>query len=212
MTRKRKLLRGRRNWILFACAVLALLVLAGCGSKDQNALFDFTSSSNKGRDILSDYTSDNNKKQDDSFFDDTSDSDKKQDALLDYINRDLVKIAEIEEEMLDSYNGITGVNYTDDLTMYNELVEVTLPLCQELSEAVQDVSPDDTEIARVHNIYRKYVTKYLNAFAMMISALETQDVSKVVDSNDLLTEGADLALDFQEALQKLADERDVVFE
>lgn len=169
MTRKRKLPRDRRNWVLFACAVLALLVLASCSSK-------------------------------------------KQDALLDYINKDLVEIGEIESKMLESYNSVSGVNYTDDQTMYDELIEVTLPLCQELTEAVQNISPDDTEIARVHNIYRKYVTKCLNAFAMMISALETQDVSQVVSANDLLTEGSDLALDFQEALQKLADERDVVFE
>lgn len=136
-------------------------------------------------------------------------SNEKQDALLDYINKDLVEIAEIEEKMIESYASVSGTNYTDDLTFYNELNENTIPLCQELNELVLDISPSDEEISDVHKIYRKYVSKYLNALATINSALENQDVDKVVAGNDLLDEANDLATEFQQELRALAKERNV---
>ena len=41
--------------------------------------------------------------------------------------------------------------------------------------------------------------------------MENQDIDQVLKANDLIDEATDLAFDFQQALQELADERDVVF-
>ena len=60
-------------------------------------------------------------------------------------------------------------------------------------------------------MYRKCVSKYLNAMGMATAALENQDIDQVLKANDLIDEATDLAFDFQQALQELADERDVVF-
>lgn len=140
-----------------------------------------------------------------------SGSTEKQDALIAYINEDIKDLAKLEEEMLDSYHSVVGSNYTDDYTMYNEITNTTIPLCHELNEKVLEISPSDPEIAEVHNLYRKCVSKYLNAMGMASAALENQDVDQVLKANDLIDEATDLAFDFQQALQKLADERDVVF-
>lgn len=134
-----------------------------------------------------------------------------QQALLDYINIDMVELAEIEDRMIASYGSVSGENYVDDDTMYNEICDNTIPLCQKLNNAAMNISPTDREISDVHKIYRRYVTKYLNAFAMITSAIESQDASQVVEANDLLTEASELATEFQQELYALADERDVVF-
>lgn len=137
---------------------------------------------------------------------------KEQEALLTYINDDLPELAEIEEEMLNSYNSVSGSNYTDDFTMYNEINGRTIPLCHELNDKLLEINPSDPEISAIHNTYRKFVGKYLNAFVMIDAALESQDYSQIVEANNLISEAADIAEDFKQALYKLADERNVVFE
>lgn len=137
---------------------------------------------------------------------------EKQDALLDYINKDMVEIADLEEKMLESYNSVSGTNYTDDLTMYNEINETTIPLCHQLSEAVAAVAPADKEIAAVHNTYSNFVSKYLNAMAMINAAIETQDYAQVATANDLIAEANNLSFQYQQELRTLAEERNVTFE
>lgn len=141
-----------------------------------------------------------------------SESNQKQKALLTYINDDLPGLAEIEGEMFDSYNSVTGKNYTDDFAMYNEINDKTIPLCHELNDKVYEIDPRDPEISVIHNIYRKCVRKYLNAFIMINASIENRDATQIIEANNLIGEAADMAEDFKQALYKLADERNVVFE
>lgn len=136
---------------------------------------------------------------------------EKQDDLLDYINKDIVELAEVEDRMLASYNSVSGVNYVDDLTMYTEINTNTIPLCQELNQKTLEIVPVDKEISDAHGIYRNYVTKMLNAFVMMNSAMENGDYDKVAEANDLLAEANDLAVQYQQEIRRLARERNVEF-
>lgn len=137
---------------------------------------------------------------------------KKRDTLIAYINEDVLELEVMKEEMLDSYNSVMGVNYTDDLTAYNEINDRTIPLCQELREEASKIKPTDSEISKIHSIYIKQTGKYLNAFALVIATVENQDRTQIVEANELILEADELGQDFKQALYKLADERGVVFD
>lgn len=136
------------------------------------------------------------------------------DELISYINNDLKELADIEGAFLDSYESVTGDNYVDDYTTYEELLNNTLPLVQQLDNKAVEVSENikDSKIREVHRLYVNYTSKNLNAVITMIDAIETQDMSRVTDSNDMIAEANNVITDFQIKLDELMDECDVVIE
>lgn len=216
-------IKGRKKTALICAAVMAaaLMALAGCTSKVAEygkGTSDDWFSSKETKPPVTQQDDQNQGGQAPQSGQDSQggqvpqgvDEDAQQ-ALLDYINVDMVRLAEIEGKMIASYSSVSGNNYVDDATMYNEINDNTIPLCHELNDAVLEIVPTDREISNVHGIYRKYVTKYLNAMATIKSALENQDSGQVVAANDLISEANDLAIEFQQELLALAEERDVVF-
>ena len=141
-------------------------------------------------------------------------ADKKTDELVSYINNDLAELADIEEAFLESYESVTGDNYVDDYTTYEELSNNTLPLIQQLDNKTVEISENitDNKIREVHRLYMNYTSKNLNAIITMIDALETQDVSRVTDANDMINEANNVITDFQIKLDELMDEYGVVME
>lgn len=129
-------------------------------------------------------------------------------ALEAYI-QSVSTIVTLEDQVQASFGSVSGTNFTDDPTMYTEITENTVPLCQQLNEAVLAINPSDPEIAQAHEIYRDYVTSYLNALTMLSSALSNQDVDQVTRANEMINATNDLANDFQQALQTLASQRGV---
>lgn len=139
---------------------------------------------------------------------------EKQDALLQYINVDMVELVEIEEDLLYSYESVTGDNYSSDLETYNEFYDNTILLARELNDAAVTLSfsISDSEILDVHRIYMDYSNKFLSTLSIMISALENQDYTQLAEANEKLNEANNLALDYQQALLDLAEKYDIVWE
>lgn len=52
---------------------------------------------------------------------------EQQEAILQFINVDVARVSSYEMEAFDSLARVSGENYTDDETMYLELVENTIP-------------------------------------------------------------------------------------
>ena len=82
------------------------------------------------------------------------------DELISYINNDLKELADIEGAFLDSYESVTGDNYVDDYTTYEELLNNTLPLVQQLDNKAVEVSENikDSKIREVHRLYVNYTS------------------------------------------------------
>lgn len=139
---------------------------------------------------------------------DASDSAKKREALVAYIQQ-LTEVQTLESEVLGSFSSVSGTNYTDDNTMYKEVTERTVPLCQQMNEKVLKITTDDAEIGELCKMHRDYVTKLLNALTMLTSALSSQDAAQVTEANNQINAANDLAADFQLALRNLAQERNV---
>jgi len=137
---------------------------------------------------------------------------EKQDALLKYINKDLVEISDIETKFLESYESVTGDNYTNDFDMYVEFSNNTSILARELNSAALEVGMaiDDEEILEVHKIYIDSTSNFMNAVSLFLSALETQDYAQLSLANEKLNKANSLALDFKKELNKLAEKYNIV--
>ena len=138
---------------------------------------------------------------------------ERQEALLDYINNDVAELGTIEEELLASYESVSGENYTDDLEMYTEFTSNTSDLARNLNEKAVEIAEEitDEEILEVHRLYMNYSNKFMSVINLMISALENQDITLAVEANEKLNEANNYALDFRKALSRLAEKRDVEF-
>ena len=137
-----------------------------------------------------------------------SDSAEKREALMAYI-QELAEIEPLEAEVMESFASVSGTNYTDDDTMYAEITERTLPLCQQMNEKVLEIVSGDPEIEELCKMHRDYVTKWLNALGTLASALSNQDTAQATEANNQINAANDLAADFQQAVRSLAEERNV---
>ena len=134
--------------------------------------------------------------------------------LVSYINNDLAELEEYEADFLESYDSVSGDNYTDDATMYEEFSTNTLDYLTAWEEKATDVAENikDSKIAEVHTIYTSRITKCRNVLVTMLDALETQDLEKVTKANDMMTEASELATEFRSELDELAEEYSVEIE
>lgn len=139
---------------------------------------------------------------------------EKQEALIDYINNSMAELGAIEAELLESYESVTGDNYTNDLDMLTELTTNTSVLARELQDKAVEIAEDitDAEILAVHQLYMNYSSKLMNAINLTILGIETQDMTAILEVNEMINESNNHILDYKEALYKLAEERRVTFE
>ncbi|MBP3041663.1 hypothetical protein J9303_19670 [Bacillaceae bacterium Marseille-Q3522] len=82
--------------------------------------------------------------KDDEISNEASQENKeKQEAILNFINKEVKKTSDLELEAFQSLYSVSGDNYTDDQTVYHELVNTTIPAYE---KAVKEAKNIDTEI------------------------------------------------------------------
>jgi hypothetical protein len=135
-----------------------------------------------------------------------------QDDILNYINEELKTAQELEDRAVFAYEGVAGVNYTDDQTMYDALVNEVIPNYTDLVSELQTVSIETDELKEVHEIYLSGAKLQFSAFEKIIEAIEKQDASLIEEANQLLNEGRQQILDYNDKLDELAKEHDVEIE
>lgn len=136
---------------------------------------------------------------------------EKQDALMAYSNDILSELQPIEDAFNESYKSVTGENYNDDETTYNELKKNTIVLARELSDGALVACDEitDEEILEVHRIYVNYAANQLNAINLMITAIENEDRAMVSTANEKLNEANNYALDYMTKIQALTEKYDL---
>jgi hypothetical protein len=125
------------------------------------------------------------------------------DAFAEYQDQ-MTPLAEQEQSIISRYDSVSGDNYTDDLTMYTELVSLT-PDVQRFIAKIEAIMPSDPEIARIHNIYVDAWNAQAAGFTMTIDALEKQDYGIISEANKLLAEGRSLMRQYIEEVSALAN-------
>lgn len=129
-------------------------------------------------------------------------------ALLAYL-QDMAEPINLENAFRESQNSIIGNDDMDDAAAYAELSERAIPLCRQLNEAVQAISPSDPDISALHALYLDYAAKALEGLEAQASALSNQDADQFSAANDLIDEATELGARGRQVLQALAQERGV---
>ncbi|MDQ1004469.1 vacuolar-type H+-ATPase subunit I/STV1 [Neobacillus niacini] len=135
-----------------------------------------------------------------------------QDDILNYLNEEMKTAQTLEEKAVSAYEAVAGVNYTDDQTMYDALVNEVIPNYTDLISELETVSIESEELKEVHKIYLSGAKLQYTAFEKIIEALEKQDASLVEEANQLLNEGRLQIEDYNDKLDELAKEHNVEIE
>jgi hypothetical protein len=135
-----------------------------------------------------------------------------QDDILNYINEEMKTAQELEDKAVSAYEGVAGVNYKDDQTMYDAVVNVVIPNYTKLITELEDVPIETDELKEIHDLYLSGAKLQLSAFEKIIEALEKQDSNLIDEANQLLEEGRLQIEDYNKKLDELAKENNVEIE
>lgn len=134
------------------------------------------------------------------------------DDLINYINTELPRVADLEWEAIDSYGSVSGQNYTDDWTMYETIDTVTIPAYEEFIAKLENIRPKSEAVREIHELYIEGSHAQLQGFKKIRVALEQQDYDKVFEANEHLDEGRTKIRQFQTKLDDLMHEQGVEYE
>ena len=125
------------------------------------------------------------------------------DTIIVYITyvRTLQNMSADEAYILDRYDSVSGANYTDDLAMYNALSDDIIPATQVFLENLKKITSESRELRDIHQLYISVWEKEYEAFALMLAAIDSQDVAMVETANGLLDEARELTDEFMSALE-----------
>ena len=120
---------------------------------------------------------------------------------------DVTRLAQIETEIINSYNSVSGVNYTDDSAFYDEIKNVALPAAKRLTSEANSVynKLSSEEIKKAHSIYLDACNVYYEALEGMLEGVEKQDVTTIRKASEKLEQISELAIDYQNAIKQLAE-------
>lgn len=121
-------------------------------------------------------------------------------AIKDYV-RQIQALAGQESDILARYDSVTGENYTDDATMFNTLMEL-LPDIQSFIAKLEAVRPTDSKLAEIHKTCVEGWNLQSKGMTLAAAALQEQDLSKMAEANDFLSQGRSLLSSFA---QEIAD-------
>ncbi len=134
-----------------------------------------------------------------------------QQDLLNYINVEMPKVATLESEAITAYESISGENYQNDSIMYFTMAETVVPKYQEFYTTLESIKPATAEVASLHKEYVHAAADQLDAFRLIIEAIEKQDPQIITRANEDLAEGRALLKMWRADLDSACLKHNVVF-
>lgn len=134
-----------------------------------------------------------------------------QEAVQNYIDTASTTLGTMEQQMLISYTSVIGENYTDDSTMCLEFVTNTIPMGTNLQTTAEGVTETITneEVLKVHNIYLKYVSEFVGALRMLLTAVDEKDQTIAAEANEMLNNANTYSVEFRTTIQELKEKYNI---
>jgi hypothetical protein len=132
--------------------------------------------------------------------------------LLNYINVEMPKVAGLEGTAIDAYASVSGENYQNDSIMYTVISETVIPNYQEFYNTLTAIKPATDEVANLHKEYVRAAADQMEAFKLIIEALEKQDVDIINRANADLDEARALIKLWRTDLDSACVKNNVVFQ
>jgi hypothetical protein len=133
--------------------------------------------------------------------------DPKKENLVNYVNRDMLSIAQIEVVAFERYAAVTGKNYTTDQAVYEALRDEVIPVYKRFTQLLNQIKPDDEEVARIHGLYVKGSRRILKGFELKLFGIADKDEGVITLGNKKIDAGIRQNLEWREQVLALKEER-----
>lgn len=104
--------------------------------------------------------------------------------LINYVNVELPKVAQLESEAITAYRAVEGDNYTSDSLVYATLTETVIPKYEAFSSVLESIKPATTDIMAMHEEYIKAAGEQMEAFKLITIAIKNQDATVITKANE----------------------------
>jgi hypothetical protein len=129
-------------------------------------------------------------------------------GLMVYLE-DISVLAPEETRIIGLYDSVTGVNYTDDETLYYTLMDEVIPGYREFVVELEAIMPQNAQIRDLHELYIEAANMQYNSFTLMISALEEQNMDTMTQANQGLEQARKLLRDWLYEVEAISSETGV---
>ncbi len=137
---------------------------------------------------------------------------EQQAAILQFINVDVAKVSSYEMEAFDSLARVSGENYTDDETMYLELVETTIPAYEKAITEANNIKVQGSELEEMKKQLVEATGTFYEALMLQKQALELQSEELMNESNQKLNEYFQLVDAYHLEIELLSKEYEIQYE
>lgn len=120
--------------------------------------------------------------------------------IIQYVNRDMLNISQLEVNALKCYASVTDENYTTDERVHEALKSVVVPYYGRFTELLRDISPETDELKRIHAFYVKGAESMYNGFKAKMIGIEKNDENLINLANSQIIAGRDQTLKWQSEL------------
>jgi len=127
-------------------------------------------------------------------------------GIADYINHEILNIAELENKALERYASVTGENYTTDHKIYEELNGYVIPVYKRFLDSLRNINPDNKEIRALHSIYIHGSESIYNGFKIKISGIRSNNIPIIKQGNKKIEKGRIETERWRDQLMSLYDE------
>lgn len=135
-----------------------------------------------------------------------------QQDLINYINVEMEKVKDLESAAVEAYASVSGDNYENDSIMYAVISETVLPNYQEFFNTLSSIKPSTEEVSTLHREYVRAASDQLEAFNLILKAIENQDAQIINQANEDLDQARALLALWREDLDSACVKHNVVFE
>jgi hypothetical protein len=135
-----------------------------------------------------------------------------QDDLLNYVNEQMPVLGDGETKIVGKYTAVTGMNYTDDYTLYDALKIEIIPEYNEFIKDLETVEIKTDELRKIHEDYIEATNIQASAFLLIVTAIENQDSAMINEANEKLNTARKMMRDYKNEVEKLAKEHGVKLE
>jgi len=138
--------------------------------------------------------------------------DSVQKDLLNYINIELPKVADLESEAVDAYSSVSGENYISDAIMSEKMTSVVVPKYEAFAKKLKAIKPKTSEVKKIHAEYVEASKDQMEAFNLIVHAIKKQDVNEIKKANADLDAARKLIDSWRTDLNEMCKKHNVILE
>ncbi|HWK23125.1 MAG TPA: hypothetical protein VNS08_08855 [Ureibacillus sp.] len=122
---------------------------------------------------------------------------------------EIVLLAPEEDRIINLYDSVTGLNYTNDEELYYTLLDEVVPSYRQFIIELEAITPQNPRIRELHEVYIEAANIQYNSFTLILSAIEKQDMDTMTEANQGLDQARSLLRDWLYEVDAISNETGV---